>query len=211
MSGPVLVCFAVRQEAGFFLKLVRGRNDVHVLITGMGARNAEREVRGALDRVSPRTVFSSGFAGALNPDLRVGDVLFNVATTRSCLLPRLNSLGAKPATFLCERRVASTVQEKLALRARSGCDVVEMESKIISEVCASHGIECVTLRAVSDSAHEDLPLDFNALMTSEQRLSPVRLAFAIAGAPQKIPALVRLGKNSALAAEQLARVLSALV
>lgn len=211
MSAPVLVCFAVREEAGPFQKLVRGRNDVHVLITGMGARNAEREVRVVLGRDSPRTVFSSGFAGALNPDLRAGDVLFDVATTRSDLIARLKSLGAKPATFLCEERVAITMQEKLALRARSGSDAVEMESKIISEVCASHGIECITLRAVSDSAHEDLPLDFNALMTPDQRLSPARLAFAIARAPQKIPALVHLGKNSALAAEQLARVLSALV
>ncbi len=211
MSAPVLVCFAVRHEAGPFQNLIRGHHDVRVLITGMGARNAEREVRDALDSISPRIVFSSGFTGALNPDLRVGDVLFDVATTRSELFPRLKSLGAQPATFLCDERVAITVQEKLTLRARSGSDAVEMESKIISEVCASHGIECMTLRAVSDSAHEDLPLDFNALMTSEQRLSPARLAFAIARAPHKIPALVRLGKNSTRAAEQLARVLSALV
>ena len=69
------------------------------------------------------------------------------------------------------------------------------------------GVECVTLRAISDTADEDLPLDFNALMTAEEKLSPLKLALAVLKAPQKIPALLRLGRNSATAAARLAEVL----
>ena len=193
-----LVCFAVPQEAKAFQKLVRGRADVRVLITGMGARNAERAVREVLRELRPSRVFTCGFAGALNPELSIGDVV---------CLREAPVAGAKPAVFHCASRVAVTVAEKSTLRSQTGADVVEMESAIIARVCREAGVECVTLRAVSDTAHEDLPLDFNVLMTKDEKLSPFKLAFAVLKAPQKIPALICLGKNSALAAERLAEVL----
>ena len=194
----ILVCFAVPQEAQAFQKLVRGRADVRVVITGMGTRNAERAMREALRELRPSRVFTCGFAGALNPELVIGDVICTRETPVT---------GAKSVNFFCASRVAVTVAEKSALRAQTGADVVEMESAVIARVCAAAGVECVTLRAISDTAHEDLPLDFNALMTEDEKLNPLKLALAILKAPQKIPALIRLGKNSALAAERLAEVL----
>ena len=193
-----LVCFAVPQEAKAFQKLARGRADVRVVITGMGARNAERAACEVLRTLRPSRVFTCGFAGALNPDLVVGDVV----CARETLVA-----GARPVMFYCASRVAVTVEEKSALRTGTGADVVEMESGVIARVCRAAGVECVTLRAISDTAHEDLPLDFNALMTPDEKLSPLKLARAILKSPQKIPALIRLGKNSALAAERLAKVL----
>jgi adenosylhomocysteine nucleosidase len=197
--APVLVCFAVPQEAKPFQKLIRGRDDVRVLITGMGARNAERAISEALRQFRPARVFTCGFAGALNPDLTIGEVVCSHEQPVT---------GAKPVMMFCASRVAITVAEKSALRAQTGADVVEMESAVITRVCRTAGVECVTLRAISDTAHEDLPLDFNVLMTTDEKLSPLKLTLAILKAPQKIPALMRLGKNSALAAERLAEVLA---
>jgi len=211
MSAPVLVCFAVPQEARPFRKLMRARADVQIIVTGMGARRAEGAARQALERSTPRIVYSCGFAGALDPGLVAGDVLFGSASTSPSLAHKLRQAGAKPTTFFCAVNVATTAAEKSALRTRTGADAVEMESGIISEVCRQRGIECVTVRAISDAAHENLPLDFNALMTPEFELSSARLAVAIIKAPHKIPALIRLGGKSASAAKQLARVLSAVV
>ena len=198
MSALTLVCFAVPQEAAPFQKLVRGRAGVRVLITGMGARHAERAAREAVHELRPARVFTCGFAGALDPALVIGDVVCPRETI---------CWGAKPVVFHCASRVAITVAEKQALRAQTGADVVEMESAVITRVCRAAGVECVTLRAISDTAHEDLPLDFNALMTAEEKLSPLKLALAVLKAPQKIPALLRLGRNSATAAARLAEVL----
>ncbi len=181
-----------------------------MLLTGMGAGNAERAVRQALSSLQPTQVFSCGFAGALNPNLKIGDVVF-ASDSSAQVVARLQSSGATSAIFTCSDRVAVTRAEKSGLRARTKADVVEMESAIIQRVCREAGIECITLRAISDTAHEDLPLDFNALMTPEQKLSPAQIAFAILKAPQRIPALVRLGKNSAVAAKRLADALTALI
>lgn len=205
-----LVCFAVPQEAKPFQKIIRGRDDIHVLLTGMGARNAERAVRQALQTIQPKRIFSCGFCGALDSNLKIGDVVFaNGASPQ--VVERVQSRGAMSAVFTCAERVVVTRAEKSALRARIKADVVEMESAIIERVCREAGIECVTLRVISDTANEDLPLDFNALMTPEQKLSSTKLALAILKAPQRIPALIRLGKNSALAAQRLADVLAALI
>jgi adenosylhomocysteine nucleosidase len=207
MSAPVLVCFAVPQEAKVFQKLAHNRDDVRVLITGMGARNAERSVRASLQSLRPSRAFSCGFAGALNPELKIGDVVFDVESTTGHVADRIRAQGAKPVSFICTERVAVTMAEKTELRASTKADAVEMESAVIHRLCREAGVECVTLRAISDPAHEDLPLDFNALMTREQTLSPLKLAWAILKAPQKIQALARLGKNSAWAAERLAAAL----
>jgi nucleoside phosphorylase len=202
MSAPVLVCFAVPQEARPFRKFAGDRPDVRVLVVGMGARNAERSLRIALESSRPSRVFSCGFAGALSPDLQIGDV---ITTTEFAFA------GIKSVRFVCAERVAVTVAEKSALRARTGADAVEMESAVLARVCRENGIECITLRSISDAADQDLPLDFNALMNEREELSYLRLTSAILHRPLALPKLMRLGRNSAFAAAQLATALARII
>jgi hypothetical protein len=98
------------------------------------------------------------------------------------------------------------------LREATGADAVEMESGPICGLCKKHGIPHATVRIILDTAEEDLPVDFNQLMTADLRVSPLRLAAAIAKAPLKIPALIALGNQSrraaALLADALAKIIS---
>ena len=205
MNAPVLVCFAAPQEASPFRALARSRETITVLITGMGARNAERAAREAIETSRPGTVFTSGFAGALAPQLRVGDVVFE--TGDASLAEKLCAAGASPVRFCSSLQVAVTRAEKAALAAMHQAAAVEMESAVIQELCATRGIPCATVRAISDAADEDLPLDFNACFTAENQFRYGRLMLAVLRAPQKIPALLRLGRNSSFAARQLAHIL----
>jgi adenosylhomocysteine nucleosidase len=211
MSGPTLVCFAVPQEAKPFLNWARGRKDVEVVVTGMGARNAERAIQTALKKFSPAEVFTCGFAGALNPELAIGDVVFDLSTTSPKTMRRLIVFGIIPVTLHCSKTIAVTATAKARLLKETGADAVEMESQIIQKACAARNVPCVTLRAISDTAEEDLPLDFNALLDDEEQLSPSKLTLAILRAPHKIPDLMRLGRNSAHAARELSGALVALL
>lgn len=211
MSGPTLVCFAVAQEAKPFRAWARGRDDIQIVLTGMGARNAERAINAGLDTFSPRLVYSCGFAGALNPSLRIADLVFDRATTPPKITAQFVTAGAQPATFHCAKSVAITAAAKTQLRQDTGADAVEMESRVIQSVCAARGVDSATLRVISDTANEDLPLDFNSLMTAEETLSGSKLALAILRSPQRIPALMRLGRNSAHAARELSRALASIL
>jgi len=210
-SAPaVLVCFAVREEAAAFRKNLSAFSNVTILVSGMGKRNAEREIRRALQQQKFELVLTCGFAGGLDPKFQIGDVLFEVAED-AALTESLHQAGALPAKFHCAERVAVTVQEKAALRESTKADAVEMESSIIRHICREQKIPSATLRVISDPANEDLPLDFNALMTADQNLSIPRLIAALVKSPGKIPALMQLQRNTAFAAKRLAQVLESLL
>lgn len=203
--STVLICFAMEDEARAFRKLASGRTGVQILVTGIGRRNAERSLSRVLAQGLPHCVFTCGFAGGLDPALKAGDVVCE--TDDAALRDKHFASRAKPAKFFCADRIATTAAEKQRLRADTGADAVEMESAAIQAVCRERGIPCATVRVISDSAHEDLPLDFNQLANADQSLNYGKLAWAIMKSPRKIFALRRLQKNTRLAAENLATVL----
>ncbi|MBL9168184.1 MAG: hypothetical protein JNN07_10620 [Verrucomicrobiales bacterium] len=200
-----LVCFAVVQESKPFLRRLSPGPELEVLVTGMGPHNARKSFERQLTTCKPDRVFTCGFAGGLNPDCQGSQVFFETSSPELSRL--LEQAGAKAARFLCTSRVAATADEKRALRARGGEDLVEMESGVIQSVCQARGLPCATVRVVSDAANEDLALDFNQLMTPDYRLSGLKLAGALLRRPGRIPALLRLGKTTASAAESLADLL----
>jgi len=204
-EGIVLVCFAVKEEARFCRDL-----PAELLITGMGRVNARKCLQETLREKKVRLVLTCGFGGGLDPDLEIGRVVFQADDT-TLLKPLLLSAGATEVKFYFCNRVATSVQEKSDLRSGTGADVVEMESQVIREICRERGIPSATVRVISDAANEDLPLDFNELMTREQKLSYMKLLKSILLAPQKIPALLQLQKQTTLAARNLAFVLKKII
>jgi adenosylhomocysteine nucleosidase len=170
-------------------------------------------------------VLTCGFAGGLNPDLKLGDVVFEMADWRdelyespsksevgdsqsSSLRQKLIAAGAKPAKFFCANHVATTAAEKQNLRHETDADAVEMESAAIHAVCEEEGIPCATVRVISDTAYEDLPLDFNELSKPDKSLDYAKLFLAVVKSPGKISALMKLQKQTQFAAERLAEVLA---
>ncbi|HZL43746.1 MAG TPA: hypothetical protein VFD66_10775, partial [Verrucomicrobiae bacterium] len=131
-----------------------------------------------------------------------------VETADPALLQRFTSAGARPANFCCSGRVATTASEKAELRRTTGADAVEMESSAIHAVCRERGVACATVRVISDVAGEDLPLDFNRLSKPDMSVDYGKLAVSIALAPWKIPALLKLQRQTSAAAKELARVLA---
>jgi adenosylhomocysteine nucleosidase len=201
-----LVCFAVKEEARPFQERLPGDTSIKILLTGMGPANAQKAVRAALSAHKPNRVFTCGFAGALNPDLTFGTVVFD-PTDATAFEKEFHAAGAKPGRFHCSPRVAATAAEKQALRTATGADAVEMESGAIAEICREQGIPCITVRVVLDTAGENLPLDFNQLMTAGQQINFARLIWTVLKSPGKISALLRLQRQSRMAAEKLASIL----
>ena len=207
-SALILVCFALPEEAGAFRKQLHGLPRVRVRVTGMGRKNTERALVPALTDANLARVFTCGFAGGLDPALSLNTVLFETAD--ATLAARLSAAGLRAARFHCASRMAVTAAEKAALRRATGADAVEMESAFIHKLCRERGIPCATVRVISDTAGEDMPLDFNQLITPEMNMHFGKLALAIGKSPGKFGSLLRLQRQTAAAARALADALARL-
>jgi len=204
------LCFALSEEAAPFKKQCGER--VPIFYTGIGRFNAEKAVREYLKTHAPGLLLTCGFAGGLEPGLKVGEVVFEVSANGSdSLLARMAAAGAKPAKILCVDKIATTAGEKRKLRDETGADAAEMESGAVQAVCRAQGIACATVRVISDTADEDLPLDFNQFLTPDKTLDMGKLMMAVAKAPWKMGALMDLQKKTKLAAQELAEVLKKII
>lgn len=205
-GATTLVCFAVKEEAKFFTP----PPGVRVLVTGIGRHNAFRKIEAYLARETPAGVLTCGFAGGLNPNLSVGDIVYDVdegAPWEKALL----ASKAKLATFECISRVSCTANEKYKLWQVSGKDAVEMESDTIRQFFSRHKIPSATIRVISDTVHEDLPLDFNRIMTPDSRIDFAKLTARLLLKPRLIAQLLKFQGQTISAAQSLGAFLEALL
>ena len=152
-----------------------------LIANGPGPNRVEQALE---KRIAVTGIISAGFCGALDPSLQVGDLVRE----------RIYSSD----------RVAVTALEKTRLRKETGAAAIDMESAAIAKKAAEWGVRFYTVRAVSDRASEDMPLDFNAYRDSAGRFSRARIAVAALARPfTAIPALLRLNRNCRIAAESL--------
>jgi adenosylhomocysteine nucleosidase len=193
------------EEATPFLKVRGSDASVFTVVTGVGHNNARKAIARALDAHRPDLVLTCGFAGGLRPGLQTGDVLFS--TDDEELATRLATVGAVRARFHCSPRIASTAREKISLFKETGADAVEMESEIICCECRDRKVRSAVVRVILDRAEDDLPLDFNRLMKPDQSMHYGKLALAVLQSPQKIPALLKLQRQTRAAGQKLAEVL----
>jgi len=196
----------VENESGPFRSLARNNSHIHILVTGMGKENAQKQILSTLRNHKPDYVITSGFAGGLDPGLAPETIVFS-ATPDFPLSDRIRIAGASSVKFLTVSRVICTVSEKRALWEKTGIQATDMESEAIHEICEKFHIPCATVRIISDTANEDLPLDFNRVMDRQCRISIARLAFALTRKPQNLPKLLRFHRRIQSVSNKLAHFL----
>jgi adenosylhomocysteine nucleosidase len=198
-----LITFAVHAEAAPTQRLLRTHKlPVRLLLTGIGSNAARKSVAPTLsDR--PAFALSCGFAGGLDPSLSTG-MLVADADPGFHIRNRLAACGAHFATFLNSDRILSTSREKAEARERSHADVVDMESAAIRRLCQEAGIPSATLRVISDTAGDDLPLDFNRFLSHSGQFRYDRLMLALLRSPGRVRALIHFQRQTRRAAEALA-------
>jgi adenosylhomocysteine nucleosidase len=228
----ILVTFAVEAEFAPWRKLRHferqskgvvdhfassiGPAEMSVLLTGVGGKSAWLEATKLIWDGNLDVCISSGLGGGLRPEYRPGDILaakevhatgWKRKTSSDTELLRLaEAHGARVVgSFYTADHVIGLASEKRELGKVA--DVVEMESEEVLFEAAAFGAKGVAVRAISDIADEDLPLDFNKVMTSAGEVSIPRVLGEVARHPLSTPGLVRFGQQSRIGAEKLAAFL----
>lgn len=192
-----------------------GGAQVRVALTGVGGVRAKKVASAALGW-RPDICLAGGLAGSLRGEYRVGQVLaardvMELESNRIAAVdkPLFRSAGACGAVIVDRLLTASTMIASAEDKKRLGrmAAAVEMESFAVLIEAAAHAVPAIAIRAISDDADEDLPMNFDRVLDENGGVIASRIASAVVRAPHKLPALMKLGWRSRCAAVKLAEFL----
>lgn len=172
----------------------------------VGAALSDDVIR-EVQREGVSAIISTGYCGALDPKLRVGDIVVSDDTQFTAV-----DQACARGNVLTRDRVAVTAAEKRALRGQTGAIAVDMESSAVKDRAEALGVPYACIRVVSDTAEEDMPLDFNRYRSADGRFSRGRIALAAMARPFSVmPALVEFDRRCQRASIALGEALGDLL
>ena len=160
-----VVTFALPQESRDFRAALRARGgrfgaeEIRVVHLGIGPAAAGEAMRRLLAEVKPRMLVCAGFAGGLEPRLRVGDLVLGENFTSPEMLACVPG-GAAVGALVTRSAPIETIEAKAALARESGALAVDMETAVVAEACRVAGVPLLAVRAISDAADTALPMPF---------------------------------------------------
>jgi uridine phosphorylase len=176
--------------------------EIPLQVIGIGATKLNRSLLERSDGI-----VLAGLAGALDPTLAVGDI---VVDSRSGEPPAWSG-RFREGKFHAAGQLVSTAAEKRRLFRETGCAAVDMESGIVGAMAESLHLPMLHVRAISDACDDELPPRLMSWIDDIGRLRAMKLLVDLALHPQQIRAVIRLGRNSHLALQQLAQALGVIL
>jgi adenosylhomocysteine nucleosidase len=128
---------------------------VTTAIIGMGAATAKLRTEIFLTHFRPQRVILAGYAGALQADLQHAEVLVaeNYLIGDWPPLRQLRSARLSSATTVVTDRTSREVFAQI-----SGAQMVDMETAAVAEIVTRFALPFCSLRAISDTLEDNLPL-----------------------------------------------------
>lgn len=203
--------------------------EVMVVEAGIGRERALRAVRYLAQEWRPDVVLSVGFAGAVRPGLKAGDVvlcdrLFAVDGPQEQWQPekaRCHAVQGRPLRVndgngrgyaSCGCLTAPELVASSSLKHKIGesfpVAVVDMEGYWVSQAAMDLGIAHMVARCVLDTADQSLPAFVGQVVSSNGRRGWWDVARYVLARPADVPALVHLGTQARTARAALARFLA---
>jgi nucleoside phosphorylase len=195
-----------------------GPNNLVLITSGMGPRNAKSKAEAALrspvgmpDGNKPDAVLVIGLCGGLTASLPEGRIVaYTECRSTDATKPLLRCSETiidsvieflKTSSFVCDRVVGitsprfATRPDQRAVLAQHGAAVVDMESYLVLETAAAAGVSAVVLRVISDSFYRRLP-DFNRALNADGGLDGWKALRVALGSPIKTARLIAANKRA---------------
>lgn len=175
-------------------------NEVVVVCGGIGAEAARRAAEAVINSYSPRLIYSTGFAGALDAALHVGDIVqprrvVNAGDGSSLQLANGEGVLVSFAS------VASPAQ-KAKLRESFSAHAVDMEAAAVARAAEVRGVKFAVIKVISDEFDFTFP-DMQRFVDSSGQFLEGRFASFIAIRPWLWAQVVRLARDSGRASRAL--------
>ena len=227
----IAITFALPAESSDFVNLlekpdrsshdgvIRGHlhgKTVALLHTGVGEKVCRDRMPGFFQGERFEYLISAGFAGALEKELRIGDLLLaeNFSSPELLQSPTLNLPEDRVfhGPLVTLPGMIDAADEREALAAKTGAIAVDMETKFIADACARHKTPMLSLRAISDTPSEPFPAPPNVLFHLEkQKTDFARLGLYLLSHPGAISRLNSFRQRIAGARKNLTAALERII
>lgn len=211
-------CKRLKTYSGGQFKFVGGLcGDVRIAIVeaGMGPARATRATHALLDAHQPRWIVSTGFAGALQADMKRGHIVVTneiVGLNSEPLQIDLGmvtdlSRGLHVGRTLTVDKMVRTIKEKQALAEQSGAIAVDMETLAVATVCRQTKTRFMAVRVISDDMSADLPPEILSLVGDTGAIRLGAVIGSLWKRPSSIKDMWRMREHAMDASERLASFL----
>lgn len=169
-----------------------GQHEVLVVHTGVGRKRAHAAAERLFQDYNPEALISSGFAGGLAPAIPARSIVLATNLSDAPLLEKaraaLGNHGVYEGNLTTTETTLETAAEKAIYARDTNGIAVDMESADIVKVAREYKVPVLTMRAITDSAHEPLPVPFPVWFDeAKQRAKVGALLKYLARNPRVIP------------------------
>jgi nucleoside phosphorylase len=228
----IAVTFALPAESSGFLRrlgnksrvnrdgirIVRGtlgHHSIEVIHTGVGENICRERIEKFLKNQQFDFLISTGFAGSLNHELQVNDVLLAKNFSTVDLQGARSSLSDVPihtVDLLTVPALIDSSEERERIARESEASAVDMETEFIARACAARSIPMLALRVITDSPTHPFPAPTSVLFDlQQQRTHATALAKFLLLNPSRLASLIRFARRIAEARTTLANALVEIV
>ncbi len=174
--------------------------DAVLVCGGIGSEPARRAAEVVISESRPDRVLSVGFAGALQPTLRVADIIEPRTVVSASDGSRID-LGAGQGTLLSFGYVAGRDQ-KVKLAQAYDAVAVDMEAAAVAQAAQLRGVDFGALKVISDEQGFEMPA-MEKFISADGQFRGGAYALHVAVRPWLWLSVVALARNSARATRAL--------
>ena len=190
-----------------------GHRSIEVIHTGVGENICRQRIGRFLENQQFDFLISAGFAGSLNQELQVNDLLVakNFSTV-DLKHASLSNVSIYAANMLTVSALIDSGEERERIAHESGAAAVDMETEFIARACATHGIPLLALRVITDTPTQPFPAPPSVLFNiQKQRTHVAALARFFLAHPGRVLGLVQFARRITRARKILSNALVRIV
>ncbi|MGA9529910.1 MAG: hypothetical protein WBS24_17485 [Terriglobales bacterium] len=205
--GPLVRGWRMRELVGDQrrYRLFESGNAV-LTCSGIGAESARRAAEAVIEEFRPARIVSVGFAGGLNLQMKIGDVM-EPRVVVNALDGSQTDTGAGQGTLVSYSAVADRDQKERLARAYSA-DAVDMEAAAVAQAAQARDIEFAAIKAISDGADSEMP-PVARFVSSDGQFRSASFALHVALRPWLWGSTIALARNSSRASRALSAAIKA--
>ena len=202
------------------------KKSIILVRSGVGRQRAKDATLEIIDRFQPRIIISTGYAGAVQPGLNVGDLVIADTITeekegrkyfsdfdwldRARGIPSPDGVKTIVGGLLTVDTVIHESAIKQELGEKHSVQAVEMETSAIAKVAQEKGLPLLSLRVISDRLDQEL-IDSSSFLGSDGEISTLKAGWYVLTHPGSIKNAFSLRTQTLIATQVMTHFLSDLL